>query len=88
MSTPRTPAIDRKALDDHGLLAYPKLWHTPKLPGMGDVRWGAFLGALAETGYDGHVAVEVEDRAFEGSVEKRRESLVVSRRFLLQHMIG
>src|SRR5262249_24800984 len=40
--------IDRAALDAHGVFAYPKLWHTPKLPGMGDVCWGAFLGALAE----------------------------------------
>jgi len=80
--------IDRAALDRHGVLSYPNLWHTPKLPGMGDVRWGPFLGALAEAGYDGHVAVEVEDRAFEGSLEKRKESLVLSRRFLLQHMAG
>ena len=80
--------LDRKAIDEHGLLAYPKLWHTPKLPGLGDVRWGAFLGALADTGYDGHVAIEVEDRAFEGSLEKRRESLLVGRRYLLQHLIG
>src|SRR4051794_32262227 len=80
--------IDRAALDAHGVLAHPKLWHTPKLPGLGDVRWGAFLGALADTGYDGHVAIEVEDRAFEGSVEKRKESLVISRRHLLQFMAG
>lgn len=80
--------VDRAALDAHGLLAYPKLWHTPKLPGLGDVRWGAFLGALAEVGYDGHVAIEVEDRAFEGSLEKRRESLVISRRHLIQYMMG
>ena len=80
--------IEREALDDHGVLAYPKLWHTPKLPGMGDVRWGAFLGALADAGYDGHVAIEVEDRAFEGSIEKRKESLVISRRHLIQYMIG
>ena len=33
--------IDRAALDQHGVLAYPKLWHTPKIPGLGDVRWGA-----------------------------------------------
>ena len=59
-----------------------------RLPGLGDVRWGAFLGALAEVGYDGPVAIEVEDRAFEGSIEKRRESLVISRRYLLQYMIG
>jgi sugar phosphate isomerase/epimerase len=76
--------IDRPALDDHGVLAYPKLWHTPKIPGQGDVRWGAFFGALAESGYDGPVAVEVEDRAFEGSLKRRQDSLVISARYLKQ----
>jgi sugar phosphate isomerase/epimerase len=80
--------IDRAALDAHGVLAHPNLWHTPKLPGLGDVRWGAFLGALAEAGYDGHVAIEVEDRAFEGPVAKRLDALVISRRHLVQYMIG
>ncbi len=80
--------IDRAALDANGVLSYPKLWHTPKLPGLGDVRWGAFLGALAEVGYDGHVAIEVEDRAFEGSLEKRKEALIISRRHLLQFILG
>lgn len=80
--------VDRRSLDDHGVLAYPKLWHTPKLPGMGEVRWDAFFGALADAGYDGHVAVEVEDRAFEGSLEKRKESLIVSRRHLIQYLGG
>jgi sugar phosphate isomerase/epimerase len=80
--------IDKKALDDHGVLAYPKLWHTPKLPGLGDIRWGPFLGALAEVGYDGHVAIEVEDRAFEGSLEKRKEALVISGRHLIQFLAG
>jgi len=80
--------FDREAADDHGVLAFPKLWHTPKLPGLGDVRWGAFLGKLAEVGYDGHVAVEVEDRAFEGSLAKRQDALTLSRRYLSQFIIG
>ena len=80
--------VERAGLDAHGVLGHPKDWHTPKLPGQGDVKWGAFLGALADAGYDGHVAIEVEDRAFEGSVEKRKESLVVSRRYLLQFLGG
>ena len=79
---------DLSALSEHGALAYPKLWHTPKLPGMGDVNWGAFIGALADSGYDGAVAVEVEDRAFEGSPAKREESLVLSRRFLRSYIAG
>jgi sugar phosphate isomerase/epimerase len=80
--------IDREALDQHGVLAYPKLWHTPKIPGLGDVRWGAFFGALGDIDYTGHVAIEVEDRAFEGSLESRLDSLIVSRRFLLQYIKG
>jgi sugar phosphate isomerase/epimerase len=80
--------IDREALDAHGVLAFPKLWHTPKLPGQGDVRWGAFLGTLAEVGYDGPVAIEVEDRAYEGSLTKRQESLVLSGRHLRQFIAG
>ena len=80
--------VDRKALEEHGVLAYPKLWHTPKLPGLGEIRWGAFLGTLAEAGYDGHVAVEVEDRAFERTLARRKESLVLSRRHLIQFLGG
>jgi sugar phosphate isomerase/epimerase len=80
--------VDRRGLDDHGVLAYPKLWHTPKLPGLGEIAWGRFLGALYDTGYDGHVAIEVEDRAFEGSLESRKQALVISRRYLQQYMTG
>lgn len=80
--------IDRAALDRHGVLSYPKLWHTPKLPGLGDVRWGAFFAALGDIGYDGHIAIEVEDRAFEGSLEARLQSLAISRRHLIQFCGG
>jgi sugar phosphate isomerase/epimerase len=80
--------IDRPAIDQHGVLSYPKLWHTPKIPGLGDVRWGAFFGALSDIGYTGHVAIEVEDKAFEGSLESRLDALVISRRYLLQYMKG
>ena len=80
--------IDRQALDQHGVLSYPKLWHTPKIPGLGDVNWGAFFGALSDIGYSGHVAIEVEDRAFEGSLEARLDSLTISRRYLLQYIKG
>ena len=80
--------IDRSKLNQHGIFAYPKLWHSPKLPGMGDVNWGMFLGTLADTGYDGALVVEVEDRAFEGSLEKRLESLAVSHRYLSQFVSG
>lgn len=80
--------IDHQKLNQYGVFAFPKLWHSPKLPGMGDVNWGQFLGTLADTGYDGSLVVEVEDRAFEGSLAKRVESLAVSYRYLSQFVGG
>jgi sugar phosphate isomerase/epimerase len=80
--------VDLASLNEHGVLAYPKLWHTPKVPGQGDVRWGAFLGALADAGYTGPVAIEIEDRAFEGSLEARKDSLRISGRYLRQFVAG
>jgi sugar phosphate isomerase/epimerase len=59
-------------------------WHTPKLPGMGDVDWGKFFSALTDARYNGPVCVEVEDRAYEGSLEDRKRSLRQSARFLRQ----
>src|SRR5437660_365462 len=34
-------------------------WHTAKLPGLGDVNWGALFSALTDAGYRGAVCVEV-----------------------------
>jgi sugar phosphate isomerase/epimerase len=59
-------------------------WHTPKLPGLGDVKWGAFFAALTDTGYTGPVCIEVEDRAYEGSLADRLRALRQSRKFLEQ----
>jgi sugar phosphate isomerase/epimerase len=74
--------IDRERLDDVGILAHPSEYHTPKLPGLGDVNWGQFFSALTDTGYDGPVCVEVEDRAYEGSLAARMGSLVQSHTYL------
>jgi sugar phosphate isomerase/epimerase len=74
--------IDQDRLDDVGIMAHPLEYHTPKLPGLGDVDWGKFFSVLSDTGYDGPVCIEVEDRAYEGSIEMRRGSLVQSGQFL------
>jgi sugar phosphate isomerase/epimerase len=76
--------LDRDRLDEVGSLAYPLQYHTPKLPGLGEVDWGRFFSVLADSGYDGPVCVEVEDRAYEGSLERRKASLVQSYRYLSQ----
>ncbi|HMN26618.1 MAG TPA: TIM barrel protein [Caldilineaceae bacterium] len=64
----------------------PLQFHTPKLPGLGDVDWGQFFSALGDAGYDGPVCIEVEDRAYEGSLERRKAALVQSARYLRQFM--
>jgi sugar phosphate isomerase/epimerase len=74
--------VDRERLDDVGIMATPLAFHNPKLPGLGEVQWGRFFSVLSDTGYDGPVCVEVEDRAYEGSVERRKEALRQSLRYL------
>jgi sugar phosphate isomerase/epimerase len=59
-------------------------WHIPKLPGLGDVRWGEFFAALTDADYHGPVCIEVEDRAFEHSLAARRRALRQSKTFLEQ----
>ncbi len=74
--------IDPHRLNDVGILATPLEYHTPKLPGLGEVDWGKFFSVLGDVGYRGPVCVEVEDRAYEGSLELRKASLVQSARYL------
>ncbi len=76
--------VDRKRLDDVGVLAAPLEFHAPKLPGLGDVDWGAFFAELGAAGYAGPVCVEVEDRAYEATRESRKAALRQSARFLRQ----
>jgi sugar phosphate isomerase/epimerase len=76
--------LDRHKLDDVGILAHPLEYHTPKIPGLGDVNWGLYFSTLGDAGYRGPVCIEVEDRAYEGSLENRKASLRQSGRYLRQ----
>jgi len=76
--------LDRARLDQVGILATPLAYHTPKLPGLGSVHWGAFFAALTDARYAGPVCVEVEDRAYEGSLADRERALRQSAAFLRQ----
>jgi sugar phosphate isomerase/epimerase len=80
--------ILRDKLDEVGILATPLQFHAPKLPGLGDVNWGGFFSALTDAGYDGCAVIEVEDRAFEGSLDTRKASILQSRNFLRQFIAG
>ncbi len=74
--------LDRRRLDDVGILANPLGYHSPKLPGLGDVDWGGFFSALYDVRYDGPVCIEVEDRAYEDSPERRVAALRQSATYL------
>ena len=78
--------LDRDRLNEVGILANPLEYHTPKLPGLGDVDWPAFFAALTDSGYEGPVCIEVEDRAYEGSLEDRKRALIQSARFLRNYV--
>lgn len=74
--------VDCAKLNDRGILAWPIAYHTPKLPGMGEVNWGRFFSVLGDVGYRGPVCVEVEDRVFEGDLSQRLLSLKQSHTYL------
>jgi len=76
--------INRQKLNDVGILAHPLDYHDPRLPGLGDVDWSAFFAAVSETQSSVALAIEMEDRAYEGSLPGRILGLRQARRFLSQ----
>lgn len=74
--------MDREKLADVGVMAHPLAYMSPKLPGLGDVDWSRFVSALTDIGYDGDSCVEIEDKAFEGSLEGARRAVSLSARYL------
>jgi sugar phosphate isomerase/epimerase len=74
--------VDQAKLDRLGSLVPPMDRSAAKIPGLGDIPWGKWIGALADAGFDGPVCVEIEDEAFDGSLERRRKALEISYRVL------
>lgn len=79
--------VYRDKLNDVGIMAYPLDFMAPKIPGLGDINWGAYVSALTDIGYDGYTCIEVEDRSFEGSFEKVLDSLKLSKKYMEQYVI-
>ena len=80
--------VHRHRLDEVGILAHPLEFHSPKLPGLGDVDWSLFFSTLMDVGYDGPVCVEVEDRAYEADLMARKRALVQSHHYIRQFIKG
>jgi sugar phosphate isomerase/epimerase len=79
--------IYKNKLDRVGIMANPLEYHSPKIPGLGDVRWRDFFSALTTVGYRGPVCIEVEDKSFEGSQEDIESSILTSRNYLSQFLV-
>ena len=69
-------------LSDVGVMANPLMYMSPKLPGLGDVDWGKYVSALTDIGYDGCSVIEVEDKAFEKSLDDAKRAVVLSAKYL------
>jgi len=79
--------VYKDKLDDVGIMATPLQFMSPKLPGLGDVNWGTYVSALTDIGYKGNTCIEIEDKAFEGSDDEIRNSLLLSQKYLKQFVI-
>jgi sugar phosphate isomerase/epimerase len=75
-------AVHPERLNEVGIFAFPKEWHTPRIPGFGEIDWAKFMGRLYEIGYSGPVCVEVEDDTFGKKLEGRQRALKVAKQYL------
>ncbi len=78
--------VYRDKLNEVGTMAYPLDYHSPKIPGLGDVDWRSFFSALTSVKYRGPVCIEVEDKAYEGSQKDVEAAILTSRNYLKQFL--
>lgn len=79
--------VYRDKLNEVGIMAYPLEYHSPKIPGLGDVNWQGFFSALTSVKYRGPVCIEVEDKAYEGSDADVEAAILTSRNYLKQFVL-
>ncbi len=71
--------IDYEQLYQRGVMSLGMGWQIPRLPGLGDVKWGQFISALYGAGYDYVISIEHEDRAFEKTDELVKRGFLIAR---------
>jgi sugar phosphate isomerase/epimerase len=79
--------IDSEGLYRGGIGALGMGWQVPRLPGLGVVDWGRFIGQLYRVGYDYVVSIEHEDRAFEGTPELVERGFFLARDVLAPYIV-
>ena len=75
-------------LNEVGVFAFTREWHTPRIPGFGDIDWAKFMARLYEIGYEGPVCIEVEDGTFGHTLESRQRALKVAQNVLAPYFGG
>jgi sugar phosphate isomerase/epimerase len=80
--------VDTAKLNRVGILAHPLEFHSPILPGQGDIDWHKFFAGLRQIHYDGFVTVEVEDKRYEGDLQQRECALEISAAYLRPFLTG
>lgn len=71
--------VDEEGLYEHGIMSAGVGWQVPRLPGLGDVDWPAFMSALYRAGYTGDITVEHEDRQFEETDDLIKRGFLLAR---------
>jgi sugar phosphate isomerase/epimerase len=74
--------LDREKLERDGILSAGVGWAIPRLPGLGETRWGELIAALYANGYDYVISIEHEDRAFEKTEELVKRGFYLTRDYL------
>jgi sugar phosphate isomerase/epimerase len=72
--------------NDVGMFANPLEYHSPKLPGLGDIEWGKVMSALTDIKFQGSALIEVEDRSFEDTQEDILNAVKLSRNYMSQFL--
>jgi sugar phosphate isomerase/epimerase len=78
--------IYQDRLDQVGIMAPTLEYTSPKLPGLGSVAWAPFVSALTDIRYKGHACIEVEDKAFEETLDDRKKAIILSKNYLNQFL--
>ncbi len=79
--------LRRDKLQEVGIMATPLQFMQPVIPGHGDVPWDKYFEALYSVGFAGAVALEFEDKTFEGDDAITRDAIRAAKRHLDQFVV-
>lgn len=73
-------------LAEVGVMATPLQYMSPKIPGLGDVNWSKFISALTDIRYEGYSVIEIEDKAFEKSLDDAKRAIKQTANYLRSYI--